>query len=96
MLTDIRDYTSMSKGHRVQVRVRDRATGALIAGQTAYLTITDNGNNIAIETVGCGPYEIQLVSTPRSRIDALISVEDDVTAKRHAKARTVFDTRASG
>ena len=92
----MRDHKPMRNGHRVQVRVKDRATGALIAGQTAYLTVTDNGHNIAIETVGCGQYEIQLVSTPRSRIDALIAVEDDVTAKRHAKARAVSDARASG
>ena len=84
----------VQRGHRVQVRVKDRATGALIAGQTAYLTVTDNGLNLAIETVGCGPYEITLVSTPRSRVDALIAVEDDVTRRRHAKAREIPDTAA--
>ena len=86
--------SSMKRGHRVQVRVKDRATGALIAGQTAYLTVTDNGLNLAIETVGCGPYEITLVSTPKSRVDALISVEDDVTRRRHAKAREIPDAAA--
>lgn len=84
----------MKSGHRVQVRVKDRATGALIAGQTAYLTVTDNGLNLAIETVGCGPYEITLVSTPKSRVDALIAVEDDVTRRRHAKAREIPDAAA--
>ena len=85
---------TVQNGHRVQVRVKDRATGALIAGQTAYLTVTDNGLNLAIETVGCGPYEITLISTPRSRVDALIAVEDDVTRRRHAKAREIPDTAA--
>ena len=86
--------SAVKRGHRVQVRVKDRATGALIAGQTAYLTVTDNGLNLAIETVGCGPYEITLVSTPRSRIDALISVEDEVTGRRHAKSREIPDAAA--
>jgi hypothetical protein len=89
-------FSAVHNGHRVQVRVKDRATGALIAGQTAYLTVTDNGLNLAIETVGCGPYEITLVSTPRSRVDALIAVEDEVTRRRHANSRQIPDAAAGG
>ena len=84
----------MVNKHRTQVRVRDAATGTLIEAGSTWVTVTDAGLDIAVETLTIGRYEILLSSSPASRIEALTAVENDLAKRRHAKSREIPDTAA--